>query len=71
MVMKVGNSRCQCAACMEYFNGVAAFDKHRVGLGAKRRCLGVTEMREKGMDKNGSGYWVTALRNPIKVMYDD
>lgn len=57
----VGHNRCQCAACKEYFNSVAAFDKHRTGRPEERRCMTEEEMRAKGMDKNQVGYWVTAL----------
>ena len=64
--MKVGNTRCQCADCKEYFNSVAAFDKHRTGKWEARRCMSVDEMESKGMAKNNDGYWVTALRRYMK-----
>lgn len=59
--------RCRCSllteGCGESFNSTAAFDKHRVWAEGKviRRCLTVEEMLAKGMAKNASGYWVTAL----------
>jgi hypothetical protein len=73
--MKVSGDRNQCAGCGEFFNSSAAFDKHRTGafgspmgdgtyMMHSRRCLSGEEMRTKGMDKNASGYWVTAL-NPM------
>ena len=50
----------QCAACHEYFNSNAAFDKHRIGeFGLNRRCATVEEMRNKGMSLNATGWWVT------------
>jgi hypothetical protein len=58
--MKLGNKRCFCSACKNYFNSVSAFDKHRKGdyknEGANRHC------DTKGMFKNKDGYWVTELR---------
>jgi hypothetical protein len=46
-------------ACLEYFNSTAAFDRHRIGAAAERRCLTVTEMTVRGMACNGSGFWIT------------
>lgn len=64
--MKVGNKRCQCAECGEYFNSVPAFDKHRIHRIDKKPvtpyCLSVEGMTLSGMAKNAAGYWVTALR---------
>lgn len=63
--MKISGDRNQCRGCGEYFNSTAAFDKHRTGdFGIDRRCRMPDEMREKGMDKNAAGFWVTAL-NPM------
>lgn len=60
--LKVTHSRCKCTGCYEYFNSTAAFDKHRTGThGLDRRCMSSEEMREKGMDINADGYWITAL----------
>ena len=59
----------ECAGCGELFNSTAAFDRHRTGSygfhgkNVTRRCLTVHEMLAKGMDKNATGWWVTAL-NP-------
>lgn len=65
MKAKVTGDRNQCPGCLELFNSSAAFDKHRHGdFGKSRRCMTVEEMKAKGMDKNSSGYWVTAL-NPM------
>ncbi len=59
--LTVSNSRCQCGGCDEYFNSLAAFDKHRVGsFGVDRRCRTAHEMKAAGMDRNTAGYWVTA-----------
>lgn len=53
---KVGNRRCKCGACGEYFNSVYAFDKHRVGLYTDRRC------DTSKMVKNQEGYWLSESR---------
>lgn len=55
-----------CPACCETFNSGLAGDRHRAGNwteGSPRRCLTVAEMREKGMDLNSRGLWVSALRD--------
>lgn len=54
---------CKCSVCGLLFNSTSAFDKHRVGshMPDERRCLSVTEMREKGMEINAKGRWVRAL----------
>ena len=60
--MKVGNRRCQCADCKEYFNSVAAFEKHRRGDHGKGRYCDTSDM-----EKNAEGYWVTALNSMFHV----
>ncbi len=60
--MRLTDHRCQCAGCREYFNSTAAFDKHRTGHGAERRCRTPEEMRAIGMSQNPQGWWVTKLR---------
>lgn len=62
--MKLRGNRCQCSACGEYFNSVAAFDKHRRGK-AERICLTAEQMAEAGMGKNKSGYWVGSFRSEV------
>lgn len=63
MALKVTHSRCRCTACGDYFNSTAAFDKHRTGeYPGARRCMDHQERRERKMDTNTAGYWVTALR---------
>jgi hypothetical protein len=58
--MKLGNSRCQCIGCDEYFNSVAAFDKHRVeGICETRRCMTSKELLSSGLTKNKDGFWIT------------
>ena len=62
--MQLTGQKSLCRSCGLYFNSVAAFDKHRTGThGKDRRCMTVEEMRGKGMDINGRGFWVTALRD--------
>jgi hypothetical protein len=45
------------------FNGMRAFDWHRVGAfkmhGHTRRCLSVAEMQTKGMVRTAAGIWTT------------
>lgn len=50
--------RNQCAACGNYFNSTAAFDKHRVGeFGKDRGCMGWFEMVHVGMHYGADGFW--------------
>jgi len=50
--------RNQCAACGNYFNSTAAFDKHRVGeFGKDRGCMGWFEMAHIGMHYGADGFW--------------
>lgn len=58
--MKLTGDRCRCGACGEYFNSTRAFDKHRVGPYESRSCMTAEQMREKGMDVNARGFWITA-----------
>ena len=57
--MKLGNSRCQCLGCDEYFNSVHAFDLHRRGKPDNRRCLPPEVMIRGGMVKNTAEFWVS------------
>lgn len=58
--MKLGKSRNQCGGCKEYFNSLAAFEKHRTGkFGVNRRCMTPQEMENKKMLKNTDGFWIT------------
>lgn len=58
--LKPGLRRCLCAACNEGFNGLSAFERHRVGSHKldTRRCMSVGEMYEAGMRENSDGYWI-------------
>lgn len=55
-MLAAGNARCKCGACGEYFNSVAAFDKHRIGEWTDRKC------DVSKLEKNAQGYWVTKVR---------
>lgn len=64
----------QCPTCVEFFNSIAAFEKHRTGrIGAPfdapdvRRCLTSDEMRARGMAINAAGFWVTERLNARDV----
>lgn len=64
--MKLSGDRNQCQGCKGYFNSSFAFDKHRRGEhGIDRHCLTEEEMREKGMDKNAAGFWISAAMTPF------
>jgi hypothetical protein len=60
---RLTGSRCQCPTCGDYFNGLDAFDRHRIGSYAKsgqpdtRRCLAVAEMQARGFIRNAAGFW--------------
>lgn len=62
---KLTGNRCQCPTCGEYFNGLDAFDHHRIGNYAKgnrpntRRCLAVAELEAAGFVRNAAGFWMT------------
>lgn len=61
------NGSCKCEACGLRFRSLSAFEMHRIGSFASgrerhtRRCLGVEEMRAKGMRQAENGAWVTGL----------
>lgn len=54
MELKLTGNRCKCTACGEYFNSVAAFEKHRTGAYPNRVC------DTAKMEKNDSSYYITA-----------
>lgn len=46
-----------CSDCGQAFGGKDTLNRHRVGRGAKRRCLTPSEMEAKGLRLNASGKW--------------
>lgn len=56
---KLRGNHCRCSPCGEYFNSVAAFDKHRIGDHGDRKCRTTDEMLAAGMAMS-NGWWVTA-----------
>lgn len=56
-----GTGQAHCSGCHNHFRSVGAFDKHRRGEGANRRCLTIEEMLSAGMvylpDKK---YWISS-----------
>lgn len=67
--MKLGNDRCQCAGCGNYFRSTAAFDKHRTGKAGERRCRSTDEMLARGMVRNAGGWWVSsAAKMPAELI---
>lgn len=65
--MKLTGQRCQCPDCREYFNSVAAFDRHRDGSHKKqtRHCVDPAKL---GMSRNAAGFWITAPK-PVRPAY--
>jgi hypothetical protein len=65
---RLTGSRCQCPTCGDYFNGLDAFDRHRIGNYAKpgqsntRQCLTVAEMIAARFIRNAAGCWMTDSR---------
>lgn len=60
--MKLTGNRCLCSGCGRYFNSVGAFEKHRKGKPADRRCENPEGL---GMSKNKAGFWITS-KMPLK-----
>lgn len=58
-----GDRNC-CTGCGELFNSTHAFELHRTGehAGNQRRCLTPTQMQERGMVKNATGWWISHAR---------
>ncbi len=55
--LRPGSRVCACGGCNEFFGSDSAFQLHRVGDWDDRRCLTVEEMRARGLELNGRGYW--------------
>ena len=52
----------QCPTCGEVFESIYAFDYHRTGkVGVNRRCLTISEMLGKGMEKNKYDRWISSI----------
>ena len=48
-------ARCMCPACGLFFKSIKGFDMHR----RDGKCLSTQEMRDKGMDTNKTGHWIS------------
>jgi hypothetical protein len=59
MTHKLRGDHCRCSGCGAFFNSTRAFDKHRAGELADRRCLSADDMLAKGMSLSPSGWWVS------------
>ena len=59
--LKVGNKRCQCPTCEEYFNSVVAFDRHRVFDDPKKPDWTTRHCDTSKLVKNAAGYWCIEL----------
>ena len=65
LTRKLSGDHCRCSTCREYFNSTSAFDRHRTGDYAGRRCLTVDEMHAKGMVISATGWWLgSAWKGP-------
>ena len=53
---------CLCRGCVAYFLSVSAFDAHRTGTGADRRCQPTPRMPELGLELDARGYWRWPVR---------
>ena len=66
-------STCTCRnapyrGCGERFSTAKAFDRHRVGIWADRRCLTPTQMVELGLKKDRHNRWAIAGKpNPFTL----
>jgi hypothetical protein len=60
MTLILRGDHCRCSICGAFFNSTRAFDKHRVGEWARRRCLAPEDMAAKGMSISRSGWWVAS-----------
>ena len=63
--LPIGTAISRCSACKKVFSSVFAFDKHRVGKSADRRCLSTDEIVEKGMCLNGKERWISAVARAV------
>ena len=77
MSPKPTGDRCLCRTCGQYFNSTGMFDRHRLGrhdLFAPhfgRRCLTVTEMRERGYVVGAKGFWIRCASWHVTRRNDD
>jgi hypothetical protein len=59
---RLTGDRNQCAACLQYFNSITAFDKHRTGeFSEGRRCLTTDEMLAQHFGKTSDGFWLSPI----------
>jgi hypothetical protein len=59
--LRVGSSRCQCAACGRFFGGVVGCDLHQVLVNGEVVCLGDDDLRRRGL-RLSKGWWVRSYR---------
>lgn len=60
--LRPGHSLCLCRACGVFFRSVRAFDRHREGPAAQRRCCATPRMPDKGLHPDPRGFWRLPLR---------
>lgn len=61
-------TRSECANCEQVFNGVEAFDAHRVGShGPDRRCLAGEEM-SRSYSQDARGYWTSTRAGAVQPL---
>lgn len=59
-------NQCQCGGCGLFFSTVRNFDRHRVGIGEKRRCRSPIELTEMNMHVNQNGFWAENPKGRMK-----
>lgn len=70
-MLGIGTGHCRCYQCGEYFNSVAAFDKHQGIDKGRVICTHPLDIlardgTPKPMVKNDRGYWVLSLMGDQK-----
>lgn len=58
-VLRLTGRLCLCRGCGQHFNSLTAFDRHRIDGFSGRCCLSPDGMRQRGMNLNRLGFWVS------------
>lgn len=56
-LLRQGSQACFCRSCGVAFRSVRAFDVHRYGPAADRRCYTTPRMPERGLVLDARGFW--------------
>ena len=57
------------SGCGQDFGTRTAYERHQVGRGAKRRCLTVEELKNRGWSLDGRGRWRRSHQDASKRNY--